>query len=431
MQKYFDALDNLSPFKRHGKVIQTKGMVIEATCPDTYIGEICEIHPKFGRQTVITEVVAIKENRVLLMPYQKIKGISQGSLVNATGNMAMAKVGKGLLGRVIDAFGEPLDSKGNIQGYKDYPLYQEPINPMSRSPITAPIDTGIKAIDNFITFGRGQRIGLFAGSGVGKSTLLSTVSNNLSEDINVIALIGERGREVEEFVNASLGEKGMENSVVIAATAEQPPLIRAHAVYNAMAIAEYFSKQGKNVLFILDSITRFALALREIGLSIGEPPTVKGFTPSVFSEIPSIIERCGMFKGRGAISAIFSVLVEGDDFNDPVVDCVRAILDGHIVLTRELADRNHYPAIDVLKSVSRLFRQLNNHSHLENVGKAKSALTNYIDNKELIDMGAMSDTDKSEAIVEKWLELEAFLKQTPDDLLSVDQSKKMLMQMFS
>lgn len=412
IKKYLTALDTIPVCKRHGKVLQNKGMVIEATCPDTYIGEICEVHAKFSSQNIVAEVVAVNKNKVLLMPYQRIKGVSQGSIVSATGKMAVAKVGDNLLGRVVDAFGNPIDSKGELSSYTEYPLYKEPINPLTRKAITEPISTGIRAIDSFITIGRGQRMGLFAGSGVGKSTLLAAICHNISEDVNVIALIGERGREVEEFVQAIADTGMMDRTVVISATAEQPPLIRVHAVYTAMAIAEYFSEQGKNVLFTFDSVTRFAMALRELGLSTGEPPTVKGYTPSVFSEIPAIIERCGNFRQRGAISAIFSVLVEGEDFNDPVADCVRAILDGHVVLTRELAERAHYPAIDVLKSTSRLFRQINSATHIKNVASVKKAIVQYQENRELMELGvAGGDPGRLLSISNRWLQIEDFLLQ--------------------
>ena len=426
LTKYISAIEQIKTQQKQGQVYRSIGLVIEATCPGVFVGELCEIQIVNSDNIALAEVVGFKEDRVLLMPYQKIKGISYGCRVTATGDVATTNVSTKLLGRVIDAFGNPIDSLENIAAEKSYPIHREPINPLLRKKIDQVVATGIKSIDTFITLGKGQRIGLFAGSGVGKSTLLSAICKNTKNEINVIALIGERGREVEEFIHETLGKDGLKNSIVIVATAEQPPLVRTRAVYTACAIAEYFSQQGQNVLFTMDSITRFAMALREIGLAIGEPPTVKGYTTSVFSIIPTIVERCGRFKDRGAITAIFSVLVEAEDFNDPIVDCLRAILDGHIVLTRELAERGHYPAIDVLKSVSRLFNRLNDNTHQDIVNRCRNVLAKYADSKELIELGAFEKDGKKNPLAIKNEALFSFLKQSENTCVELNVARQAL-----
>ncbi len=421
MQAYLDAIEKMPTRNRHGSVLQSIGLVIEATCPGVFVGELCRINPVEGHKKVLAEVVGFKQGKVLLMPYEKVRGITHGSLVEATGEVAVARVDEHLLGRVVDAFGEPLDGLGKIRFTDQLSIYREPINPLDRRRIDTVVPTGIKAIDTFVTMGKGQRIGLFAGSGVGKSTLLSSICKNQENQVNVIALIGERGREVEEFVHDTLGPEGLKKSVVIAATAEQPPLVRAHAVYSACAIAEYFSNKGIDVMFTMDSITRFAMALREVGLAIGEPPTTRGYTTSVFAAIPDIVERCGNFNGRGAITAIFTILVEGDDFNDPVVDALRAILDGHIVLTRELAERGHYPAIDVLKSTSRLFNRLNDKEKTTLIRRSKEVLAKYEDSRELIEIGAFAKDNQAQAqLVERWQKIMDFLWQEANDAVALD-----------
>lgn len=421
MQAYLDAVQAMPTRNRHGSVLQSIGLVIEATCPGVFVGELCRINPVEGHKKVLAEVVGFKEGKVLLMPYEKVRGITHGSLVEATGEVAVAKVDEQMLGRVVDAFGEPLDDNGTIHFTEQLSIYREPINPLERKRIDTVVPTGIKAIDTFVTMGKGQRIGLFAGSGVGKSTLLSSICKNQENQVNVIALIGERGREVEEFVHDTLGPEGLKKSVVIAATAEQPPLVRAHAVYTACAIAEYFSNKGIDVMFTMDSITRFAFALREVGLAIGEPPTTRGYTTSVFAAIPDIVERCGNFNARGAITAIFTILVEGDDFNDPVVDALRAILDGHIVLTRELAERGHYPAIDVLKSTSRLFNRLNDKDKVRVIRQSKETLAKYEDSRELIEIGAFAQDNQAQArLVHRYEKIMEFLWQEANEAVELD-----------
>jgi flagellum-specific ATP synthase len=374
--------------RRHGRLVAFNGLVIESIGPNAHLGELCELITEDGREPVQAEVVGFRQDRILLMPYGNVHGISADSLVRATGRSLAIPVGWGLLGRVVDAFSRPLDDKGPIGNTQEYPLYREPINPLDRAEITEVLETGIRAIDTLLTLGVGQRVGVFAGSGVGKSTLLGMMARHVSVDVTVLALIGERGREVGDFVRQSLGEEGLKRAVVIAATADQPALVRTHAVHAAHAIAEFFRDQGKSVLLIVDSMTRFAMAQREIGLAIGEPPTFRGYTPSVFAQMPRVLERCGRLKGSGAISAVYSVLVEGDDMNEPITDHMRAILDGHIVLTRELAARGHHPSIDLLHSTSRLMSHLATNDEQAVAREAKRLQAVYEGSRDLIELGA-------------------------------------------
>jgi flagellum-specific ATP synthase len=374
--------------RRHGRLVAFNGLVIESIGPNAHLGELCEVVPEDGREPVQAEVVGFRQDRILLMPYGNVRGIAADSVVRATGKNLSIPVGDALLGRVVDAFSRPLDDKGELLLSGEYPLYREPINPLDRDEITEVLETGIRAIDSMLTLGVGQRIGVFAGSGVGKSTLLGMMARHMDVDVTVLALIGERGREVGDFVRQSLGEAGLKRSVVIAATADQPALVRTHAVHAAHAIAEYFRDQGKSVLLIVDSMTRFAMAQREIGLAIGEPPTFRGYTPSVFAALPRVLERCGRVRGSGAISAVYSVLVEGDDMNEPVTDHMRAILDGHVVLTRELAARGHHPAIDLLQSTSRLMSHVAEAAEQELARAARKVLAVYEGSRDLIELGA-------------------------------------------
>ena len=426
LAKYQTAISKLSLHSRKGIVVQSIGIVVEALCPQVFVGELCRIHLANGADAILAEVVGFKEERILLMPFQRVKGISYGCVVEALDKTNSIKVSDSLIGRVIDAFGEPIDDLGDINHGTEVHTQYSPINPLARKRINKPIETGIKAIDSFITIGKGQRMGLFAGSGVGKSTLLSSLCRNVKDEVNVIALIGERGREVEEFVHETLGPEGLKNSIVICATAEQPPLVRIHAAYAACAIAEHFSNKGKDVLFTMDSITRFAMALREVGLAIGEPPTTKGYTTSVFSKIPEIVERCGDFKDKGAITAIFTVLVESGDFNDPIVDALRAILDGHIVLTRDLAEKGHYPAIDVLKSTSRLFNRFNDVQEQKTINKCKNTLARYDESKELIEISALDSDDKENSLLTLSNKVNEFLQQPVDTFFKMKDSKALI-----
>ncbi len=373
---------------RLGRILSFNGLVVEALGPDARLGELCEILLDDSPVPVLAEVVGFRNEHVLLMPYGHVGGISTDSPIRATGRPVSVPVGPQLLGRVVNAFSEPLDDLGAIECSEAYRLYREPINPMSRAPIDTVLETGVRAIDTMLTLGVGQRVGIFAGSGVGKSTLLGMLARGVTADVTVLALIGERGREVGEFLTHALGEEGLKRAVVVVATADEPALVRAHAAHAAHAIAEYFRDQGRSVLLMVDSMTRFAMAQREIGLAVGEPPTFRGYTPSVFSQLPKLLERCGRMKGGGAISGVYTVLVEGDDMNEPVTDHMRAILDGHIVLTRDLAARGHHPAIDLLQSTSRLMAQVASEKEATAARDARRHLAIYESSRDLIELGA-------------------------------------------
>lgn len=388
MKSFLKNISQLDLHPRTGKVLQYVGLVIEASGPDVCIGDICQVFPSNGGEPILSEVVGFKDGRVLLMPFGRVKGISLGSQVIATGQSATIGVSEQMLGKVLDAFGHPLNTKETIIAESKYPLYREPHNPMSRDKIKKFLYSGINVIDLFTPIGKGQRLGIFAGSGVGKSSLLGMFAKNITCDVNVIALIGERGREVRDFVDDILGPEGMKQTIVIVATSDQPALVRTHAVYSALAIAEFFCDQGKNVLLTLDSITRFAMAQREIGLAVGEPPTSRGYTPSVFSSLSPIVERAGNFSKKGSISALFTVLVEGDDLNDPISDFMRGILDGHIVLSRELSNKGIYPSVDILQSKSRLFNQLVTSEHKKSIVESLQWLSDFQQSKDMIEIGA-------------------------------------------
>ncbi len=370
-----------------GRVVQLIGLVIESEGPSAAMGEVCRIQSSRHDEVTLAEVVGFRNHHLLLMPLGEIHGIHPGSEVIATGSPLRVGVGNGLQGRVIDGLGNPIDDLGPILTDHSVGLNLRPPHPLKRQRITDVFQTGIKSIDTFTPCGRGQRLGIFSGSGVGKSTLLGMMASQAEADVNVIALIGERGREVREFLERDLDEAGRKKSVVIVATSNEPALNRVKGAFLAMAIAEHFRDTGKNVLLMMDSVTRFAMAQREIGLAVGEPPTTRGYTPSVFSLLPQLLERAGTGE-QGAITGLFTVLVEADDMNDPIADSVRSILDGHIVLTRELATQNHYPAIDVLESVSRLNRDLLKPEQLDFAAAAREHLAIYRRNQDLINIGA-------------------------------------------
>lgn len=374
----------------NGKVEQVVGLVIESSGPSASVGEACWITPADGKGSpVLAEVVGFRQHRVLLMPLGEMRGLGPGSEVVKTGGPFKISVGNGLLGRVIDAMGVPVDGKGPLGLLKEsYPIHQEPPKAMERRRINSPVVTGVRAIDGLLTIGEGQRLGIFSGSGVGKSTLLGMVARDTEADINVIALVGERGREVRDFLERDLGEKGLARSVVVVATSDQSSLIRIQAALVATSVAEYFRDQGQRVMLMMDSVTRFAMAQREVGLAIGEPPTTKGYTPSVFALLPKLLERAGTTGHQGSITGLYTILVEADDMNEPVADSCRAILDGHVVLSRELASQNHYPAIDVLNSVSRLMRDIVGPDHLKAAANMRSVLATYKSVEDLISIGA-------------------------------------------
>jgi flagellum-specific ATP synthase len=357
-------ITRLQPYALTGKVRDMVGLVITSRGPESAVGRICRIDLSPGEEAITAEVVGFRQGEVLLMPQGEVRGIRPQARVVLLAREATASVGEALLGRVVDGLGRPLDGKGSLGATLPYPLYAKPLNPCTRASISEPLDVGIRTINGLLTLGRGQRVGIFAGSGVGKSTLMGMMARFTRSDVSVIALIGERGREVKEFLDQDLGEEGLARACVVAATSDTPPLSRLRGAYLATAIAEYFRDQGLHVLLLLDSLTRFAMAAREIGLAIGEPPTARGYTPSVFTRLPSLLERAGACQGQGSITGIYTVLVEGDDLLEPIADATRAILDGHIVLSRDLADRGHYPAIDILGSISRLMPQVVNPEHL-------------------------------------------------------------------
>ncbi|MEZ4598806.1 MAG: flagellar protein export ATPase FliI [Syntrophotaleaceae bacterium] len=390
MERFLQCVDNLNPLQISGKVTKIVGLVVEGYCPTAAIGSLCELAPLSGGAAVPAEVVGFRDGRALLMPLGELRGLGPGSLIRVVRDSASLAVGPEMLGRVIDAMGQPIDGLPIEASKSEMPLYALPAGPMARKNIDRPLDLGIRAINGLLTCGTGQRMGIMAGSGVGKSVLLGMVAKNTRADINVIALIGERGREVREFIERDLGEEGLSRSVVVVATSDQSPLLRMRGAFVATTIAEYFCRQGKNVMLMMDSVTRFAMAMREVGLAIGEPPTTKGYTPSVFATLPKLLERAGSFKGAGSITGLYTVLVEGDDMNEPVADSVRSILDGHIVLSRKLAAANHYPCIDILTSASRVMRDIVSSEHLEQAGKIREILATYREAEDLINIGAYS-----------------------------------------
>lgn len=383
----YKKLQNETFFKRLGKVVNVVGLTIESAGPDARLGDLCRIY-KEGRQGafISAEVVGFKDSYTLLMPYEVTDGIGGGCVVENEGYPLTVKVGPQLLGKTLDGLGKPSDGM-DTTGMQEYPVDAPPPNPMDREIIDTVLPLGVKAVDGLITVGKGQRIGIFAGSGVGKSTLMGMFARNTRADINVIALIGERGREVREFVERDLGPEGMRRSVVVIATSDKPALERKKAAMTATAIAEYFRDKGKDVLLMMDSLTRFSMAQREIGLASGEPPVTRGYPPSVYSEMPKLLERAGR-SDKGSITGLYTVLVDGDDFNEPITDTARSILDGHIMLDRKLAHKNHYPAIDVLQSISRCMGQIAEKSHKQTAGKLKNVMATYNEAEDLINIGA-------------------------------------------
>jgi len=383
-------LSSFTPTRVYGKVHRIVGLVVEGTCPRSSIGALCDIYPLQGGSPIPAEIVGYANNRALLMPLGELRGLGPGSHIRVRKDQATISVGKAILGRVLDGMGQPLDQGPSPYLPHEKALYSLPPSPMQRDAITHPMDLGIRAINGLLTCGIGQRMGIMAGSGVGKSVLLGMMAKYAKADINVIALIGERGREVREFIERDLGKEGLAHSVIVAVTSDQSPLLRMRGAFVATAIAEYFSQQGKNVLLMMDSVTRFAMAMREIGLSIGEPPTTKGYTPSVFATLPKLLERAGNFQNQGSITGLYTVLVDGDDLTEPVADSVRSILDGHIVLSRSIAAKNHYPAIDVMMSTSRVMRDITSPRHMELAGKVRSVMAVYRESEDLINIGAYS-----------------------------------------
>jgi flagellum-specific ATP synthase len=396
-------LDGQDLSRTYGKVSKVVGLVMEGSGLKAPLGAVCTLLPDDGLPPVEAEVVGFRDNCVLLMPYGEMRGIKPGCLIQHSNAPALFPVGKRLLGRTLDAFGLPLDKKKPLSASRFYPLHASPPKPLDRPRITDPLDVGVRAINGLITLGKGQRVGIMAGSGVGKSTLMGMMARYTKADVNVIGLVGERGREVLEFIEKDLGPEGMARSVVVVATSDCSPLVRMRAAFAATAVAEFFRDQGKDVLLMMDSVTRFAMAAREIGLAVGEPPTSRGYTPSVFAQLPKLLERAGRSE-KGTITGIYTVLVDGDDFNEPVADAVRSILDGHLVLTRQLADQGHYPCIDVLKSISRLRSDITPDAAL-NAGRIFiKHLATYMRVEDMVNIGAYSpgsnpDIDQALAMI--------------------------------
>lgn len=428
----YHALHQMNPYKRYGKVTRVVGLMIESRGPETSIGNVCILHiGKHDKKTIMAEVVGFRDEFVLLMPFTNVTFISPGSLVEDTGKPLHVKAGFELVGSVLDGIGQPLNGHELPKGLLSYPTDNPPPNPLKRQRIQKPIEIGVRAIDGLLTVGLGQRLGIFAGSGVGKSTLLGMIARNSSADINVIALIGERGREVLEFIEKDLGEEGLKRSIIIAATSDQPALMRIKGALTATAIAEYFRDQGKNVMLMMDSVTRVAMAQREIGLAVGEPPTTKGYTPSVFSFLPKMLERSGTNE-KGTITAFYTVLVDGDDFNEPIADTVRGILDGHFVLDRDLAHKGQFPAINILESISRVMNNIVTPEHLRSAQQFRELLSTYLEAEDLINIGAYKPgtSEKIDEAVAVYEEMIHFLKQNIDENTSFEQALEILMTQF-
>lgn len=432
--RYLDDFRQRDLCRAVGRVTRVSSLVVEASGPPVRIGELCAIDsPGVGAAPCLAEVVGLRERSVLLMPFGETRGIGVDSEVTGTGHSVSITVGPGLLGRVIDPFGRPLDSKPLAQLGRRANLRGDHRNPLSRRRIAQVFETGLRAIDSLLPIGKGQRIGIFSGSGVGKSTLLGMIARNSRCDVNVIALIGERGREVGDFLTKTLGPQGMARSVVVVATSDQPALIRELAAHTATAIAEYFCDEGKDVLLIMDSVTRFAMAHREIGLAVGEPATARGYTPSAFAALPRLLERAGIFEGRGSITGIYTVLVEGDDLHEPVSDHMRAILDGHIVLSRELANHGHYPAIDALKSISRLATELWSKQERELVQRVLKIVSLRERHRDMIEIGAYraGSNPELDKAIEMYPGIERFMFQGPDETETRQQSFARLGALFA
>lgn len=416
--KYLDIIKKTNTIKEVGKISEIIGLTIESDGPKSSIGDLCYIYNDYNSTPIPAEVVGFRQDKILLMPLGSPDGIRPNAFVINTGEAMKIGVGNQLIGRVLDGLGRPIDTLGDIRFSEFRSTKAEAINPLKRKRISEPLALGIKAVDGFSTLGKGQRMGIFAGSGVGKSTTLGMMAKNTSADLNVIALIGERGREVKEFIEEILGTEGMKRSIVVAATSEQPSLVKIKAAFVATSIAEYFRDKGMDVLFMLDSVTRIAMAQREVGLAIGEPPATRGYTPSVFALMPKLMERAGTNE-IGTITALYTVLVEGDDFNEPISDTSRSILDGHIMLSRALAHKNHYPAIDVLQSLSRVMPDVTTPEHRHAAGVMRNLMAVYTKNEDLINIGAYvsgSDPlcDKAIALIDQ---INDFLKQSKTDKL--------------
>ena len=429
-EKYLQLLDR-NYHKCFGKVTKVVGLTIESVGPEARLNDLCRIYlDKERSEFVMAEVVGFHETNLTLMPFDNVEGVGVGCIVENTGHPLSVLVGDEILGHSVDGIGRPTDCEKLLLSHS-YSIEAQPPDPMEREIISEVLPLGVKAVDGLITVGKGQRIGIFAGSGVGKSTLLGMFARNTKADINVIALIGERGREVREFIERDLGPEGMARSVVVIATSDKPALIRKTAAKTATAIAEYFRDQGKDVLLMMDSLTRFSMAQREIGLASGEPPVTRGYPPSVYSEMPKLLERAGM-SDKGSITGLYTVLVDGDDFNEPITDTARSILDGHIMLSRKLGHKNHYPAIDILQSISRCMSQIATKEHKEYAGKLKNVLAVYQEAEDLINIGAYKEGSNPEIdyAISKIAKVNEFLRQDVNSKYVFDEELQLLKDIF-
>ena len=419
----YDDLINKNYIKKMGRVAKVVGLTIESNGPEVNIGAICKIRANKYSEYILAEVVGFRESFVLLMPLGPLSGIGPGSIVEATSNPLSIKISESLLGRILDGLGQPIDDFDELDEGEEFSVTNQPPNPLERTRIKTPISLGVKALDGLLTIGRGQRVGIFAGSGVGKSTLMGMIARNTNADINVIALVGERGREVREFIEKDLGEEGLKRSVLVVATSDKPALVRLKAAEVATSIAEYFRSKGKDVMLLMDSLTRYAMAQREVGLATGEPPVTRGYTPSVFAVLPRLLERAGT-DAVGSITGLYTVLVDGDDLTEPVTDTARGILDGHIVLSRKIANRNHFPAIDVLASVSRVMTDIVDNKHLGLAKNIKKLMAVYNDAEDLINIGAYVKGSNAEIdqAIEKHTAIVAFLQQDVHDKFTLEQA---------
>lgn len=433
LDRYIGIVDSAPVAQESGKVTRVIGNMIEGFLPGASIGSLCHIRPENTKKEIPVEVVGLHNRRVIMMPYTNIIGVKLGSPIQLMRSRATVRVGEKLIGRVINSRGEPLDGKGNVFLNEERPLYPEIINPLAREPIKSSLDLGVKAINAFTTVGEGQRMGILAGSGVGKSVLLGMMARKSKADINVIALIGERGREVREFIEEVLGEEGMKRSVVIVATGDENALLRTRGAYLASVVSEYFAEKGNKVLLTMDSVTRFAMAQREMGLAAGEPPTTKGYTPSVFSQLPKLLERAGNYEGTGSVTGLYTVLVEGDDMDDPIADSVRSIVDGHIVLSRKLAHKAHFPAIDVLSSTSRVMNRVQREEVNVAALKVRGLMATYAEIEDMIQIGAYQEgaNAKIDQAIECHEEIQNFLKQRVNEDYDMEDCENFLLELAS
>lgn len=430
--RYENLIDRIYLTEDSGKITQVVGQMMLGYIPAATVGSVCAVYPSKGFEKFFAEVIGFRDRNVLLMPLGDMRGVGLGSRIVLQRQVATVKVGSELLGRVIDGLGEPLDALGPIDSIDERLIYNSVTNPLDREPIHEPLDLGVRAINGMITVGRGQRVGIMAGSGVGKSVLMGMMARNSNADVNVIAMIGERGREVKEFIEDILGDEGLKRSVIVCATSDQSPLLRMRASYVATTVAEYFSDQGQDVLLMMDSCTRFAMAQREIGLSAGEPPASKGYTPSVFAALPKLLERVGSFQNKGSITGLYTVLVEGDDMDDPIGDAVRSIVDGHIVLDRKLASRGHFPSIDVLGSTSRVMRNVTTSEHQELARAFREKMAIYRESEDLINIGAYREgtTPAIDEAIRLHPAITHFLRQDFEDTTDITSGLEMMKQIL-